>query len=76
MGIDFMEGEKKKNHSRGGKERNAGIAPCRIHEYDFFLTQDEEVGAGKSVPAEAEKRPETGEGEKERNKSITFFLSE
>jgi hypothetical protein len=71
-----MEGEIKQNHSRS-KGRDTDNVPGRIHEYDFFLTQDQEEGAGKSVPeAEAEKRPETGEGEKERNKSITFFLPE
>jgi hypothetical protein len=71
-----MEGEKKQNHSRGNQRKNADIAPGRIHEYVFFLTQDQE-GAGKSVPvAEVEKRPKTGEGNKDRNKSITFFLSE
>jgi hypothetical protein len=71
-----MEGEKKQNKSLGDNRRNADIATVRIHEYVFFLTQDEE-GAGKSVPAaEAEKRPEAGKGEKEINKSITFFLPE
>jgi hypothetical protein len=70
-----MEGEKKQNHSRG-KRRDADIAPGRIQEYDFFLTRDME-GAGKSDPeAEVERRSETGEGKKERNKSTTFFLSE
>jgi hypothetical protein len=72
----FMEGEKKQDNSRGSKERNADIVPGRIHEHDFFLTQDEE-GAGRVVPeAEIEKPPEAGKGKKDRNKSMTFFLSE
>ena len=71
-----MEGEQKQDNLRGSKGRNADIAPGRIHEYDFFLTQDED-GAGKVVPeAEPEKRAEAGKRKKDRNKSITFFLSE
>lgn len=76
MGNDgFMEGEVKQNHSRG-KGRDADIVPGRIHEYDFFLTRDEE-GTEKPLPeAGAEKRPETAEGKRERNKNISFFLPE
>jgi hypothetical protein len=75
--IDYlMEGEKKQDNSRGSKERNADIVPGRIHEYDFFLTPDEE-GAWKVDPkADPEKEPEAGKGKKDRNKSTTFFLSE
>lgn len=70
-----MEGKIRQNHSRS-KGRDTDNVPGRIHEYDFFLTQEEE-GAGKSVPeAEAEIRPQTEEGKKERNKSIIFFLPE
>jgi hypothetical protein len=71
-----MEGEKKQDNLPSSKGINADIAPGRIHEYDFFLTQDEE-GAGKVVPeAEAEKRPEAGKRNNDPNKSTTFFLSQ
>jgi hypothetical protein len=71
-----MEGEKKQDNSRGSRGRNGDIAPGRIHEHDFFLTQDEE-GAGKVIPeAEHENRPEAGKGKKDSNTSMTFFLSE
>ena len=70
-----MEGERKQNPSRG-KGRDADIVHDRIHEYDFFLTRDEE-GTGKPLPeAGAEKQSEKAEGKRAQNKSISFFLPE
>jgi hypothetical protein len=72
---DFMEGEIKQNHSRS-KGIDADTLPGRIHEYDFFLTRDEEGAKKPLTQGEAEKRSETTEGKRERSKSINFFLPE
>jgi hypothetical protein len=66
-----MEGEKKKDNSRGSKGKKAGVSPGRIDEYDFFVTWDNEV-AQEVVPDEPLIKKKE---KKNRNKSMAFFLS-
>jgi hypothetical protein len=63
-----MEGEEK-NSSRRRKGKKANLNPGRIHEYDFFVTQDEDEPVGGLTDGQSTKK-------KGRNKSMTFFLSE
>jgi hypothetical protein len=72
-----MEG-KKQDHFQDSQGINVDMDCGQIHEYAFFLTEDEE-GLRKVVPeVELEEWSEARKGkkEKERSKSITFFLSE
>ena len=65
-----MEGEKKKDNSRGGKGKKENRNPGRIHEYDFFVTRDEDAPLGGFSDGQSTKK------KKGRNKSMAFFLSE
>jgi hypothetical protein len=68
----LMQGEKKKAKSRGSKGEKGHLGPGRpdrIDEYNFFLAQEEAL---KDVPEGKAKKKKMND----RNKSMTFFLSE
>jgi hypothetical protein len=70
-----MQGENKKAKSRGSKGEKEHLGPGRperIDEYNFFLTQDEEVLEEGVPEGKAKKKKKIND----RNKSMTFFLSE
>jgi hypothetical protein len=70
---DSMQGEKKKAKSRGSKGEKWQLGPGRpdrIDEYNFFLAQEEALEEG--VPEGKAKKTKRND----RNKSMTFFLSE
>ena len=71
-----MQGENKKAKSRGGKRVKERLGPDRsdrIDEYNFFLARDEEA-PGEGVPEGDAIRKKKNKNN--RNKSMTFFLSE
>ena len=63
--------ENKKAKSRGSKGGKEHLGPGRIDEYNFFLTPNEET-LEEGVPEGKSKKKKI----KDRNKSMTFFLSE
>jgi hypothetical protein len=68
-----MQGEKKKANSRGSKGEKGHLGPGqpdRIDEYNFFLAQEEALE--EDVPEGKAKKNKMND----RNKSMTFFLSE
>jgi len=68
-----MQGEKTKAKSRGskgGKGHPGPGRPDRVDEYNFFLAQEEALE--EDVPEGKAKRKKWND----RNKSMTFFLSE
>jgi hypothetical protein len=71
-----MQGEKKKAKSRGSKGEKGQLGPGRpdrpdrIDEYNFFLAQEEALE--EDVPEGKAKKKKMND----RNKSMTFFLSE
>jgi hypothetical protein len=67
-----MQGENKKAKSRGSKGEEGHIGPGRIDEYKFFLAQEEEAFEEGVPEGEARKKKKRSD----RNKSMTFFLSE
>lgn len=67
-----MQGENKKAKSRGSKGDEEHIGPGRIDEYKFFLAQDEEALEQGVPEGKAKKKKKRSD----RNKSMTFFLSE
>lgn len=66
-----MQGENKKEKSRGSKGEKESLGPGRIDEYNFFLTPNEET-LEEGVPEGKAKKKKI----KDRNKSMTFFLSD
>ena len=66
-----MQGESKKDKSRDSKGGNKPLGPGRIDEYNFFLAPNEEA-LEEGVPEGKAKKKKI----KDRNKSMTFFLSE
>ena len=67
-----MQGENKKAKSGGSKGEEEHIGPGRIDEYQFFLAQDEEALEEGVPEGKAKKKKKRSD----RNKSMTFFLSE
>jgi len=68
-----MQGEKTKAKSRGSKGGKGHPGPGRsdrVDEYNFFLAQEEALE--EDVPEGKAKRKKWND----RNKSMTFFLSE
>jgi hypothetical protein len=63
-----MQGENKKAESHGLKGEKGRLGPDRIDEYNFFLAQEEALE--EDVPEGKVKKMN------DRNKSMTFFLSE
>ncbi len=71
---DRMQGENKKAKSRGSKGEKEHLGPGRpdrIDEYNFFLAPNEEA-VEEGVPEGKVKKKKWDD----RNKSMTFFLSE
>ena len=66
-----MQGENKEDKSRGGKGEKEPLGPGRIDEYYFFLAPNEEA-LEEGVPEGKAKKKKWDD----RNKSMTFFLSE
>lgn len=69
--IFLMQEENMKDKSRGSKGGKEPLGPGRIDEYNFFLTPNEET-LEEGVPEGKAKKKKI----KDRNKSMTFFLSE
>ena len=66
-----MQGENKEDKSRGSKGEKEPLGPGRIDEYYFFLAPNEEAPEEGVPEGKAKKRKI-----EDRNKSMTFFLSE
>jgi hypothetical protein len=75
----FMEKENRLYYGRrkeqvnmsSSKGRKTDLTHGRVHEYDFFLAQDEEETAEVLPETETLKRKKV----RDRNKSMAFFLS-
>ena len=71
----MMQGEKKKDKFSGSKGEKGHIGPGRpdrIDEYNFFLAPNEEAVEEGVPEGKAIKKKKMSD----RNKSMTFFLSE
>jgi hypothetical protein len=68
-----MAGERKRAHSRGGKEINTHSNPDSNQEYHFFVTQD---GGGETRETDAADQLVKAKKKYGRSKGKTFFGSE